>query len=98
MKGVVGGSLSAKIWKDFMEQAGTPTTAEAARAPPSISAALEYPQAPSAPAGQGSPAPPAEGQGGQCNIPACEEFYHSFRASDCTYQPYGPGSRQYCAR
>lgn len=27
----------------------------------------------------------------------CEEFYHSFRASDCTYQPYW-GPQQYCER
>lgn len=98
MKGVVGGSLPAQIWKDFMEQAGTPTTAEAAPAPPRVSAAPGYPQLPSAFADQGGTAPPAEGQGAECNIPACEEFYHSFRASDCSYQPYGPGPRQYCAR
>ncbi|KRR19457.1 hypothetical protein CQ13_33640 [Bradyrhizobium retamae] len=95
MKGVVGGSLPAKIWKDFMQQASTPTTAEVAPTPPR---APTYPQEPSILADQGSPALPAEGQGAQCNIPVCEEFYHSFRASDCTYQPYGPRPRQYCAR
>jgi len=98
MRGVVGGSLPANIWKDFMEQAGTPTTAWAASAPPRVPAAPGYPQAPSALADLGGTAPPTEGQGAECNIPACEEFYHSFRASDCTYQPYGPGPRQYCAR
>ncbi len=36
--------------------------------------------------------------GGQCNIPACEQFYHSFRASDCTYQPYWGGPRRVCDR
>lgn len=98
MKGVVGGSLPAKIWKDFMEQAGTPTTTEVAPTPPRAPVALGYPQAPSALADQGSAAPPAVGQSAQCNIPACEEFYHSFRASDCTYQPFGRGPRQNCAR
>jgi hypothetical protein len=36
-------------------------------------------------------------QSAQCNVPACERFYHSFRASDCTYQPYA-GPRQLCER
>jgi penicillin-binding protein 1A len=95
MKGVVGGSLPAKIWKDFMQQASTPTTAEVT---PTPLRAPTYPQEPPILADQGSPASPAEGQSAQCNIPVCEGFYHSFRASDCTYQPYGAGPRQYCAR
>jgi len=33
----------------------------------------------------------------RCNISLCESHYQSFRASDCTYQPYS-GPRQYCAR
>lgn len=94
MKGVVGGSLPAEIWKDFMEQATTPTPSEVAPASPRVPAAPGYLQQPSAVAA----APPADAQGAECNIPACAEFYHSFRASDCTYQPYGPGPRQYCAR
>jgi len=32
-----------------------------------------------------------------CNVSLCESHYQSFRASDCTYQPYS-GPRQYCAR
>lgn len=32
-----------------------------------------------------------------CDVSLCERSYRSFRASDCTYQPYG-GARQYCAR
>jgi hypothetical protein len=32
-----------------------------------------------------------------CNVSLCESSYQSFRASDCTYQPYS-GPRQYCAR
>lgn len=32
-----------------------------------------------------------------CNIEACSRFYSSFRASDCTYQPYR-GSRRVCER
>jgi hypothetical protein len=32
-----------------------------------------------------------------CDVSLCERYYRSFRASDCTYQPY-EGPRQYCAR
>ena len=85
MKGVVGGSLPAKIWKDFMEQANTavPTVAQS-----------QQPQELAAP---DATQPSAETQNAQCNVPACEGFYHSFRISDCTYQPYW-GPRQFCER
>jgi membrane peptidoglycan carboxypeptidase len=36
--------------------------------------------------------------GAQCNYEACSTAYDSFRASDCTYQPYGGGSRKLCQR
>jgi 1A family penicillin-binding protein len=106
MKGVVGGSLPANIWKDFMEQASAPTMAEAAPTPshapatpgpPSVPAALAD-EGSAAPADEGSTTPAAETQSAQCNVPACEGFYRSFRASDCTYQPYWEGPRQYCER
>lgn len=32
----------------------------------------------------------------QCNVRACDRAFRSFRASDCTYQPYGGGPRQLC--
>ena len=32
-----------------------------------------------------------------CNVSLCEQYYQSFRSSDCTYQPYS-GPRQYCTR
>jgi len=34
----------------------------------------------------------------QCHVDACSRFYSSFDAADCTYQPYGGGPRQRCAR
>jgi 1A family penicillin-binding protein len=37
------------------------------------------------------------GAGGTCNIAACRG-YSSFRASDCTYQPFGGGPRRVCGR
>lgn len=33
---------------------------------------------------------------GQCNVRACDRAFRSFRASDCTYQPYGGGPRRLC--
>lgn len=32
-----------------------------------------------------------------CNVQACEAAYRSFRASDCTYQPYD-GPRRFCSK
>jgi len=98
MKGVVGGSLPAKIWKDFMEQASAPTVAGnnpvASPAPPTtVGQSQETPSL----SDQNAAAPATETQNPQCNVPACEEFYHSFRVSDCTYQPYW-GPREYCER
>lgn len=89
MKRVVGGSLPAKIWKDFMEQASAPTIAEGIRTPPpALTTAAEPPQQPFGPSDESTALPPEETQSAQCNVPVCEQYYHSFRASDCTYQPY----------
>jgi penicillin-binding protein 1A len=41
----------------------------------------------------GSGAAPAS-----CNVEACSRFYRSFRAEDCTYQPYGRRPREICTR
>ena len=108
MKGVTGGSLPAKIWKDFMQGADVPRVANA----PSDAAPTTVGQAPAQSQPQPQPhsqissnaaaaadAPPADpAQGGACNVPACEHFYSSFRGSDCTYQPYSGGPRQHCDR
>ncbi len=40
---------------------------------------------------QSAPAPPS------CNVSACQRAYRSFRASDCTFQPYR-GGRKLCTR
>jgi 1A family penicillin-binding protein len=92
MKGVAGGTLPATIWKAFMDQAGAIATAGAAPTanPQDVASSNDTPD-------QSSALAPQEAQNAQCNVPACEGFYHSFRASDCTYQPYW-GPRQYCDR
>ena len=43
--------------------------------------------------GSDSPVPSA-----QCDLRLCASTYRSFRASDCTYQPYTGGPRQLCER
>ena len=46
-----------------------------------------------------APQSPAQARAqGQCNMDVCSRFYSSFNASDCTYQPYGGGSRRVCDR
>lgn len=35
--------------------------------------------------------------GPRCDVHACETYYRSFRASDCTYQPFD-GPRRFCDR
>jgi penicillin-binding protein 1A len=84
MDGVTGGSLPAEIWKRFMSQAA-------------IVAGPREPQTASAPAdpstAQASAGKPAVLQ---CDYKACSRAYDSFRALDCTYQPYGGGPRTIC--
>lgn len=63
-----------------------PANPESAAAPPPATEADQaHAQAPavSAPAG--------------CNVSACEAAYKSFRASDCTYQPFD-GPRRLCKK
>ena len=103
MKGVAGGTLPAKIWKDFMQKANVPSMATAT--PDAAATTVGQAQAPSpgqaqvsSNASAPSGTPPTDAQGGQCNVPACEHFYSSFRGSDCTYQPYDMGPRQHCDR
>jgi penicillin-binding protein 1A len=91
MRRVVGGTLPAAIWKEFMIRAAplvSEQTSVAAVAPVSA----DQPAPMTEPA-EGSTAPPAARL---CDEMACAGRYHSFRASDCTYQPYGGGPRRIC--
>jgi penicillin-binding protein 1A len=82
MKGVVGGSLPAEIWKQFVE-AATPIVDASSR--------LELAR------GNSEPSSAPVGDQPQCDQSACAAAYRSFRASDCTYQSYG-GSRKLCMK
>jgi penicillin-binding protein 1A len=89
MDHVTGGSLPAAIWKRVMTEAPAVLAGNerpAAQAPPPVDTA-----APQATGEQTSAAP-------QCDYETCARTYQSFRASDCTYQPYGDSARQRCER
>ena len=100
MERVTGGSLPAAIWKRFM----TAATNVVAREEPPAAATSEAPApqqpAPATPPKQAAtPAPKQAAQpasSGRCDYQACARKYQSFRASDCTYQPYGYSERQAC--
>lgn len=84
MDGTTGGSVPATIWKRFMRQA--------------IPLVDDAPDAP-----RGDPLMTVSDleddtvRAGRCDIGACSSAYRSFRASDCTYQPYY-GPRRLCTR
>jgi membrane peptidoglycan carboxypeptidase len=85
MKQVTGGSLPAEIWKRFMSRA-------VAIAPPGEPKMAPAPFDPST-ALMSSGKPPEL----QCDYQACSRSYDSFRAADCTYQPYD-GPRKPCQK
>jgi penicillin-binding protein 1A len=95
MDRVTGGSLPAAIWKRFM----TAATNVVARAEPPAGETPENAWRPAR--GQGAQSPAAAAQTPQtraCDYQACARAYGSFRASDCTYQPYGWWGRQVCGK
>ena len=90
MKHVTGGSLPASIWRQFVTAATplVPQNAQVAEAP-SDQPANDNAMPPQAPAEQANVS-------GACDVQACAGIYSSFRASDCTYQPYTGGQRRAC--
>ncbi|WP_348640561.1 PBP1A family penicillin-binding protein [Chelativorans sp. Marseille-P2723] len=103
MREVTGGRLPARIWHDFMAEAMQVLGEEgdAIRPPPSASSggasivSADSGLADFAPQGAAADAP-AVWRGAACDINACSRRYRSFRAEDCTYQPYGGGARRLC--
>lgn len=67
------------------------TTQNNSRVTPSVNTDANRAEVQTQPLGQNSTDQP------RCNVSLCESYYQSFRASDCTYQPYS-GPRQYCGR
>jgi penicillin-binding protein 1A len=93
---VVGGSIPAMIWKNFMTQAEA-ATAVATTSVPSVEQ-TEEPRHPAPLVQRTAASQPLWSSGAVCNVAVCTVFYHSFHASDCTYQPYSGGPRRICER
>lgn len=96
MRGVTGGSLPVDIWRRFVQdgaaivsRSDTSNQAQARPQNPEASAASGAAQADEA-RSEPDPSEP-------CDYAACAATYNSFRAADCTYQPYH-GPRQRCDR
>ena len=89
MKHVTGGSLPASIWRQFVTAATplVPQSPQVAEAPSDQQAGDTMPA--QAPADEANVS-------GACDVQACAGIYSSFRASDCTYQPYTGGQRRAC--
>ena len=86
MQGVTGGSLPAEIWKRFVS-AATPLVYR-----------LGDPSAQNTLVSSETPRPTsATDNQPRCDLSACAAEYSSFRASDCTYQPYA-GPRRVCEK
>lgn len=93
MNGVTGGSLPASIWKNFMQGSDRPLVsagqpADRNKEPRQLRT------------GDGPPIDVAspDQEYFRCDVRACAARYQSFRAADCTYQPYGGGARERCGR
>ena len=85
MKGVTGGSIPTAIWRDFMAEA-VKLLAEGQTA--SLASSHRF---------QGADKSDAVDFAAMCDVEACSAAYDSFRASDCTFQPYR-GPRRICKR
>lgn len=85
------------------ETTGTPAKDEkqppASSEPAAQSAAVAPAEAKAEVSAVDSPAAQAEAEqsANRCNVDACTAAYQSFRASDCTYQPYS-GPRRVCTK
>ena len=104
MNRVTGGSLPAAIWKRFMAAATNvvareepPSEASAEKPAPQPPVPAVQPPEPKQPTASSRPEPKQPTvSSGRCDYWGCARKYESFRASDCTYQPYGSSARQAC--
>jgi len=87
MDGVTGGSMPATIWKSFVTRAAPHASA------PEVANAAGGIDATSGASNATGPDDPA-----RCDYRACSAKYQSFKAADCSYQPYGGGPRQQCVK
>jgi penicillin-binding protein 1A len=94
MDRVTGGSLPAAIWKRFMIDAFALMHSDTQRPSTDIPADTSATFAPTPP----TTAPTTQGEAPACDVQACARTYQSFRASDCTYQPFGSFTRRLCEK
>lgn len=88
MQRVVGGTLPASIWQRFMTEAAGLVAPEKMQVA-SLSTDGSAKESSAAAQQEDAVADPS------CDYRACASRYRSFRASDCTYQPYS-GPRRIC--
>lgn len=94
MKRVVGGTLPASIWKQFMIEAVPLLGEEGMQI---ATGPIQNPSGVPGLSDQQNNLLQASGVAPRwCNVSACAGRYESFRTVDCTYQPYGGGPRQVC--
>jgi 1A family penicillin-binding protein len=93
MERVTGGALPAQIWRSFVA-AATPLMARSGQ---TVAAGASILANPAPDTAEGLSSFQATAAGISCDVQACSSAYASFRATDCTYQPYD-GPRRYCER
>jgi membrane peptidoglycan carboxypeptidase len=110
MQDVTGGGLPAQIFAAFQTAAADAGETAARSAPPAPDSSAAVATRGTSQPGTDLPDPQtlaekleaalsqAREPTASCNIRACERHYRSFRASDCTFQPYGGGPRKLCTR
>jgi penicillin-binding protein 1A len=91
---VTGGSLPATIWKRFMT-AATPLVAASG---PTALEPLPDTGEQDADKEIATQSTNQTSTDGACDYQACARTYSSFRAADCTYQPYGESGRRRCMK
>ena len=102
MRSVTGGSVPAQIWRRFVEAVGAVARVRphiAAEQTPRLATAPDESAVAESQDDAGEPLFPfraADADWPQCDVEACAEAFDSFRASDCTYQPFR-GPRRMCS-
>jgi 1A family penicillin-binding protein len=103
LKNIAGGDLPARIWRDFVANA-EPIMEEAPSGEWAVASDDLSPSQTQLPRRSlaeiigglfSGDRGEKQALGARCNYEACARAYRSFRASDCTYQPYS-GRRKLC--
>jgi len=90
----VEATAKAETMQKPNETTGAATRTEDTKPGPSVAATIA---APNHDDNQSPPQPSAATSNNRCDVQACASAYKSFRASDCSYQPFD-GSRRFCEK